>query len=88
LSDDDADLSFMVAMSAFTEDNSVWNDFIISMRSLMVGSAMVVEWPVEGVDVEGGGGGLERVGEDERDADTRLSSASTPNVAGPRLRNS
>ena len=78
----------MVAMSAFTEDNSVWNDFIISMRSLMVGSAMVVEWPVEGVDVEGGGGGLERVGEDLRDTDTRLSSASTPNVAGPRLRNS
>ena len=54
----------------------------------MVGSAMVVEWPVEGVDVEGGGGGLERVGEDLRDADTRLSSASTLNVAGPRLRNS
>ena len=54
----------------------------------MVGAAMVVEWPVEGVDVKGGGGGLERVGEDVRDADTRLSSASTPNVAGPRLRNS
>ena len=49
----------------------------------MVGAAMVVEWPVEG-----DGGGLERVGEDLRDADTRLSSASTPNVAGPRLRNS
>jgi hypothetical protein len=30
----------------------------------------------------------ERVGEDRRDLDTRLSSASTPNVAGPRLRKS
>jgi hypothetical protein len=47
----------------------------------MVGSAMVV-------DVEGDGGGLERVGEDLRDADTRLSSASTLDVAEPRLRNS
>jgi hypothetical protein len=46
----------------------------------MVGSAMV--------DVEGDGGGLEWVGEDLHDADTRLSSASTPNVAGPQLRNS
>jgi hypothetical protein len=71
----------MVAMSDFTEDNSVWNDFISSMRSLMVGSAMVV-------DVKGDGGGLERVGEDLRDADTRLSSASTLDVAEPRLRNS
>jgi hypothetical protein len=49
---------------------------------------MVVEWPVEEVDVEGDGGGLERVEEDLRDADTRLSSALTLNVAGPRLRNS
>jgi hypothetical protein len=47
----------------------------------MVGSAMVV-------DAEGDGGGLERMGEDLRDADTRLSSASTLNVVGPRLRNS
>jgi hypothetical protein len=78
----------MVATSAFTDDNAVWNDFISSMRSLMVGSAMVMEWPVEELDVEGDGGGLERVEEDLRDADTRLSSASTPNVAGPRLRNS
>jgi hypothetical protein len=70
----------MVAMSAFMEDSSVLNDFIISMRSWMVGSAMV--------DVEGDGGGLEWVGEDLHDADTRLSSASTPNVAGPQLRNS
>jgi len=87
LSDED-DLSFMVAKSVFTEDSSVWNDFIISMRSLMVGSAMVVEWPVEAVDTEGDGGGLERVEEDRRDTDTRLSSASAPNDAGPRLRNS
>jgi hypothetical protein len=77
-SDGDDDLSFMVAISAFTEDNSVWNDFISSMRSLMVGSAMVV-------DVEGNGGGLERVGEDL--PDTRLSSASTLNVVEPWLRN-
>jgi hypothetical protein len=54
----------------------------------MVGSAMVMEWSVEAVGVEGDGGGQERVGEDRRDADTRLSSASTPNVAGPRLRSS
>ena len=83
--DDEDDLSFMVA---FTAANSVWKDCISSMRSLMVGSAMVMEWSVEVVGVEGDGGGQERVGEDRRDADTRLSSASTPNVAGPRLRSS
>jgi hypothetical protein len=86
LSDED-DLSFMVAMSAFTVDSSDWNDFIISMRSLMVGSVIVVEWSVEAVEVDGDGEGLERVGEDLRDTDTRLSSASAPNDAGPRLRN-
>jgi hypothetical protein len=45
----------------------------------MVGSAMAM-------DVEGDGGGLERVGEDL--PDTRLSSASTLNIAEPWLRNS
>jgi hypothetical protein len=49
---------------------------------------MVVEWPVEAVKVDGDGEGLERVGEDLRDTDTKLSSASAPNDAGPRLRNS
>ena len=59
----------------------------------MVGSAMARGWAVEGGD----GGGLEwvaaavddwvdRVGEDRRDRDTRLSSASAPNNVGPRLR--
>jgi hypothetical protein len=32
--------------------------------------------------------GLERVGEDRRDRDTKLSRASSPWVAGPRLRSS
>jgi hypothetical protein len=54
----------------------------------MVGSAMVMEWSVEAVGVEGDGGGQERVVEDQRDADTRLSSASTPNFAGSWLRSS
>jgi hypothetical protein len=87
LSDED-DLSFMVAKSVFTEASSDWNDFIISMRSLRVGSAMLVEWAVEAVDVDGDGEGLERVGEDLSDTDTRLSSASAPNDVGPRLHNS
>jgi hypothetical protein len=33
-------------------------------------------------------GRVERVGEDRRDRDTRLSRASGPRVAGPRLRSS
>jgi hypothetical protein len=68
-------------------------DCSASMTSLMVGSAMAKGLAVGGCD----GGGLEwvaaavddwveRVGEDRRDRDTRLSSASAPNSAGPRLR--
>jgi hypothetical protein len=71
----------------------VARDFSAFMTSLMVGSAMARGWAVEGGD----GGGLEwvaaavddwvdRVGEDRRDRDTRLSSASAPNNVGPRLR--
>jgi hypothetical protein len=70
----------------------VARDFSAFMTSLMVGSAMARGWAVEGGD-----GGLEwvaaavddwvdRVGEDRRDRDTRLSSASAPNNVGPRLR--
>ena len=40
-----------------------------------------LEWVAAAVD-----DWVERVGEDRRDRDTRLSSASAPNSAGPRLR--
>jgi hypothetical protein len=61
MSDDEADFSFLEAISSFISlisvVISVFQDFISSMRSAMVGSDMVVEWPVEVVEVEGEGGG-------------------------------
>jgi hypothetical protein len=77
-------------MSAFMVFISVVMDFNISITSAMVGSLMAAG---------GDGGGLwwwtatveewvERVGEDRRDHDTRLSKASSPRLAGLRLRSS
>ena len=71
----------------------------ISITFCMDGSAMVAGCRAELVEDWGEGGelvwvaaavdeGLERVGEDRRDRDTRLSRASSPWVAGPRLRSS
>jgi hypothetical protein len=65
----------------------------------MVGSAIGSGCVEEAVEVGGDGGELgwgaatvedwvEQVGEDRRDRDTRLSSASAPNNVGPRLRSS
>jgi hypothetical protein len=45
------------------------------------------EWAADGGEWAAAGGGEEvRAEEDHRDRDTRLSRASTPRVAGPRLR--
>ena len=91
---DDLDFScFITAMSACMVAISAERVFRAARTSARVGSAMVGagaaeigdggEWAAAAVeDCE------ERVGEDRRDLDTRLSSASTPNVAGPRLRKS
>ena len=92
-------MSLMAAMSDFKVVISAVRDFSCAMISARVGSAMVL-WSVAEA-VEGGGkdGGLamaaaaveerlERVGEDRRDRDTRLSRAVVPKAAGPRLRSS
>jgi hypothetical protein len=58
LSDDEADFSFIAAMSAFMVDISVWKDFNISTTSAMVGSAMSDELGAAEVEDGGDGGGL------------------------------
>ena len=69
------------------------------MTLARVGSDMVVGLVVEAAEADGDGGGLgfgaaavegwvERVGEDRRDRDTRLSRSSKPRLAAPRLRSS
>jgi hypothetical protein len=86
-------------MSAFMVFISVVMDFNISITSTMVGSPMAASCGVEAVEDCGDDGGLgwwaaamagrvERVGEDRRDRDTRLSRAPSPRRAGPRLRSS
>jgi hypothetical protein len=61
MSDDEADFAFMEAISSFISlisvVISVFQDLISSMRSAMVGSDMLVAWPVDAVEVEGEGGG-------------------------------
>jgi hypothetical protein len=102
--DDEDALSFMEAISIFISLISILSsecqDFIISMRSAMEGSDMVLERLVEVVEAEGEGGvegclvaavvevdGCEE-DEDRRLRDTRLSRAVLPKVGGPRLRRS
>ena len=92
--EDDEDLSFMAAMLDFKVVSSVFMAFSMFMTSARVGSDMVAGLGAEAVG-DGGEvasaavvGGLERVGEDRRDRDTRLSRAVTPKIAGPRLRSS
>jgi hypothetical protein len=80
---DEDGFSFSVAISASMVDIFIVRECSASMTSLMVGSTMAKGWSIEGCD---GGDRVERVGEDRRDRDTRLSSASAPNSAGPRLR--
>ena len=91
---DDEDVSLMAAMSDFKVVISAVRDFSCAMISAREGSAMVLRLVAEAVD-----GGLamaaaaveerlERVGEDRRDRDTRLSRAVVPKAAGPRLRSS
>jgi hypothetical protein len=86
-------------MSAFMVFISVVRDFNISITSAMVGSPMAAGCGAEAVEDCGDDGGLgwwsaavagrvERVGEDRRDRDTRLSWTPSPRRAGPRLRNS
>ncbi|KAJ1264687.1 hypothetical protein BS78_08G019500 [Paspalum vaginatum] len=99
LSDDEADCSFIAATSALMDVSSVVRDFSVSITSAMVGSLMAAECGGE-VEEDCGDGeelGLwaaavedwvERVGDDRRDRDTRLSRAAMPRVAGPRLRSS
>jgi hypothetical protein len=74
--------------------------FSISMISELEGSVMVVAGWVEEAEEDvgdegwgsaagvGAGGAAAEEEEDRLDRDTRLSSALTPNLAGPRLRNS
>ena len=89
----------MAAKSDFKVFISALMDFSMSMTSASVGSDMVAGLGAEAVGDGGDGGGLgfgaaavegwvERVGEDRRDRDTRLSRASNPWRAGPRLRSS
>jgi len=89
----------MAATSDFKVVSSVVRDLSWPMISAREGSAMVTGSEVEAVEDGGDDGGrptaaaaveerLERVGEDRRDRDTRLSRAATPKVAGPRLRSS
>jgi hypothetical protein len=91
---EDEDVSLMAAMSDFKVVISAVRDFSCAMISAREGSAMVLLLVFEAVD-----GGLamaaavveerlERVGEDRRDRDTRLSRAVVPKAAGPRLRSS
>ena len=89
----------MAATSDFKVVSSAVRDFSWSMISTRVGSVMVLRPEVEVVEDGGDDGGLataaaaveewlERVGEDRRDLNSRLSRAVMPKVARPRLRSS
>ena len=85
LPDDDVDFYFMAAMSAFRSFNSMVTDFSIWTTSARDGWLMVAGWGADLGKGGGDGGGrgfwaavedwVERVGEDRRDRDTRLSRA-------------
>jgi hypothetical protein len=60
---------------------------LTSSSPIAIGARDVAEGGDAGA-ADAGGGDAERVDEDRRDRDTKLSRASVPNAAGPRLRSS
>ena len=83
---------------AYNDLTTSASDSTVALRSLW--SPMAAEHDAAEDDVGDGGaaaggggvaaagGEVDREGEDRRDRDTRLSRASNPRIAGPRLRNS